>query len=228
MNFSKSFFFLFVLVIAFFGVISAQSFEGTIKCEYKHTLSGQTIDLTYHISNNQIALEMNFDSDRGPGHSKYIPNLETGEMEMITIGQKPEHNTYRTVQANDVQKPSGLGSTLNTTQGNEEKAIQGHNCSKIIINSPGTKTVSWISTDLNIALYQYAPYFKSDQSVAGLSQLEMAGFPMESATYDQNGNEMLTIKVVSIEEMELADEVFEVPAGFKEAKVEITDQPEGK
>ena len=229
MSFTRLSFLTLVFTITSLNFLFAQSFEGTIKCEYKHAISGETIHLTYHVKAAQMALEMTFNSQRGPSRSKYIPDLKTGEMTMLTYGQNPEDNTYRIVQSNDITKPSSVGALLNTHKGDGEKEVFDHNCEKIIISAPATKTVSWIATDLNIDLYKYAPYFKSDQSVAGLSQLQMTGFPMQSTIYDNKGLELISINVVSIEEKELDQAMFEVPAKFKEARVEfIGNGGEGK
>ena len=182
--------FISILFSFFFitSLLSAQSFEGTV--HLNHVSEGQEYESIWSIKNNQVALELILNSEKGQYRPRFIPDLSKSELLIITKTPSEEFEHRQAIS--EIKTPeefelSGFQATLKE----ETKTIKGYECQLVEARTNNTITEIWVAKAIPVNFNAYKDYFKADYALLALMQLNLKGFPIQYETKSATGSAIM-------------------------------------
>lgn len=211
-----------ISLIAFvFFCISLHAFNGEITLNYTSFNGGdfkiERVLWTFADSNAKMTLSMQNIDNGVQSVSSFIPDLQSTDLLIysnLPSGDGKLH--YYSVDVNKIQ--AERPNDYRIEKSIETKSIAGYMCTKYIIYGAGTTTETWVTDQIDVPFYSFAPYFKSNTEMQGLAQQKIIGFPMESKTMSAAGNILFQYTVSSVKPKAVEASEFLIPAGYTLAK----------
>lgn len=210
--------YLFVLFVFSSGMGFSQSFEGIIRSEYYNAGDSSLIFLTWYIQPSRIALEMRFGEGKTPHTTRFV--MDTSSNEMVVITRTTDGKKYfNKVQTSDIEKSDNFSMKwYKTFRTDDTTQMKGYKCRKLVSSDENKSSSCWIAEDMDIYLPPYSKFLQSDYDIRSLSQWEMKGFPMQSATVLSDGRLLHSVIVREIVPGKLSNSEFIIPKGTPEWK----------
>jgi hypothetical protein len=184
-------------------------------------VSNTNITVSWYVTENNCKMKMIFGNGQLNSTSWFLPDMEGGQLLSYNEGPVPPgvQKAYYKLPIDKLRVNSSNEVTRIAVQKtSESKEIGGLTCEKYIIKTNKTETEVWVTKKFSPAFYRYYPFFKDHAALAGLSEEKIAGFPIESVTKDLTGKTISAYQFISVNEAELSDADFKVPAEYKSAE----------
>lgn len=199
-----------------FIISSTFAFEGIIKQQSKYGDSGKMSIITWYLKGDKIKMTLESDGKK----VVLIPDFKSNSLIMYSDDVQDEDGNlmYMQIKASDIQ--SNIGSvaagdmTKSSYQNKEAKTID-------VLNNGKRYKVEFLPS-IAFDFSKYVSLLKESMEVQALAVKNQKGFPVETTLINNEGNEEIVLKTVSINETTVADREFIVPTGYK--KFELPTQ----
>lgn len=198
------------------GSLMAQQFEGEINADYYQGKTDTRTDITWYLAPGKVALKMVMTSEKGEYTTKFI--ARKGSQKLHVLSKMPNgKKLHHEIATSEISSPDNFPqlSSFNAQVQEETKNKAGYSCTKVVGESPESKTIAWMAKDIDFPFYEYADYFKSDYNLALLADIQTNGFPLQSVTTNNRGLVIESIEVKDVNKRDLEPTLFEVPADYK-------------
>jgi len=187
------------------SLLSFAGFEGIITTQV--ISNGGQITSKWYFKNDQLKLQMNYQSDKGAVKVDMI--MKKGSTKMIIITDSDEYKGYSEVDATTFTSTYTLSDLVFTTNGISNKEIIKYQAS-----NSNYQSAVWM-LDLDVDLSPFAHFFKDDPAFVLIAAKAVKGFPNKSILTDHNGELIYSLTIVKTEKINLSDTDFKIPEGFK-------------
>lgn len=205
-----------VMMLLITGNITAQNnFEGSVS--YKvDTKQQKNMNMTYFMQEDAVRIEMDHPAQQGMGamlmkEGKMYILMPQQEMYMVT---EPDMENMRETEPGDKDLEEELEDFEDAYTGETEN-ILGYETKKYEIEQDGNRTEMWLATGLG----NFVPFrsgMKNQETPDWAERIGLTGFfPLKVKVYDGAGNMESTMTATDINESDIDDSKFEVPAGWK-------------
>lgn len=205
-----------LILLNAFIISSTFAFEGIIKQQSKYGDSGKMSIITWYLKGDKIKMTLESDGKK----VVLIPDFKSNSLIMYSDDVQDEDGNlmYMQIKASDIQ--SNIGSvaagdmTKSSYQNKEAKTID-------VLNNGKRYKVEFLPS-IAFDFSKYVSLLKESMEVQALAVKNQKGFPVETTLINNEGNEEIVLKTVSINETTVADREFIVPTGYK--KFELPTQ----
>ncbi|MBT6028815.1 MAG: hypothetical protein HOH13_00790 [Crocinitomicaceae bacterium] len=192
-----------------FSTLAIAGFEGVITTEVLN--NGTRISTTWFIGKDRLKLHLQYKVNEDTIFVDFL--LSKGSDVMTIVTDSKVYKGYSSVEK------STISSELNF----ENLAFKNHeNKDSNEIKYQGSNNqyhcAIWI-LDLDIDLFDYAPFFKADPAFHLIANHRLKGFPKNSLLTNHNGELIYSSTVTNIIHQKLSETDFEIPNGFKEREL---------
>jgi hypothetical protein len=187
------------------GYAITQKFKGA---------SNADVTVTWYVTDDKCKMKMVLGTEGKQSTPCFIPVLANGQFLTYNEGVGPAgQKVYYKIPVSKVSSESVT--RLNVRKGEQTREIGGLTCEEYTVQTNTNETEMWVSKKFSPVFYKYYAFFKDYVALAGLNQERVKGFPMESVTKDATGKVVSAYSFVSVQEVELSDADFTVPAEYK-------------
>ncbi|MFH0734283.1 MAG: DUF4412 domain-containing protein [bacterium] len=211
-----------LLIILSFGFVKAQTktFEGIVKYDAKfvdeEAETNLTLTMDYYIKNNKFRVE--FNSPEGQAIM-----LINKDKTVMLIPQNNMFMEFSNTEENETGEPN-LKDDFTKAKTGETKEILGYMCAQYIFKEDDGTMELWFTKDLGYFIFAANPMEKAKIDD---KYFEDGFFPLVIKMKDPSGTENGSLEAVKIEKKMLADEMFEIPAGYTKFTVPEMQFPTG-
>ncbi len=162
------------------SVAKQQTFEGII--EGVATFPEGTVNLTWYIADEGIALEMETQDDSGVSRNRYV--VEKDALQLVIITDKGKRYEIPQEEINPTKE---FGNQLIR---NEEmkrfSKMQGYDTYTLEASTERVDGEMEISSEIDVNWSKYAPFFSTDLGIQALAQSQKSGFVLASRVTDKS------------------------------------------
>lgn len=178
----------------------AQHFEGIIQM-HQETANGIHYDVTWYIKQDKIAFEISSPSARGNNSIRFVPQIKSSSILMITGDTKKE------IPLKDITSEYSFDNIqTKLVEGKTHTDFKQSKHYEISTNDVVAEVE--ISEDIDINFAQYAAFFKNDCGLYVLANSKKVGFPINSTAKDKSGKLISKTTFKSMQRTKVDDAVF--------------------
>lgn len=213
-----------IAIILFLALtFNASAFEGIIKVKYVSQETGDLpMSMNWFLDGDKVLLEIVTEVEGKEERLYLLPN--TAENKLYLFNDNPAENGKLFYTEVGVEAIQGNEMNFSGRKTGRQKEIDSRNCTEVTAEGDGVQLQMWVDPSIDIMLYRYADFFKTNYEIPALASIEMSGFPISSGVKDNYGENVALFEVESIEEVSIDDSKFSVPAGYVESSKVFEDE----
>lgn len=201
----------FLILILFFATApssKAQEFEGVIYYEIPAMVQQGVEELPYMVKDSKV--RMGFGGPAGKAAMLFMPE----QSKAVIIIDKMKG--YMVMNLDEFANQSQDQPEMKVTNTGKTKTIAGKSCEVWVMKSDNGHFETCISKELGTFMMPKSSTFR-ENSPAWAKELSEGGFmPLEVYQIDENGEKMLKLRALRIEEKTLPASLFEIPEGYRD------------
>jgi hypothetical protein len=192
---------------------NANAFEGIIKVKYVSQETGDLpMSMNWFIGGDKVLLEIVTIVEGEEERLFLLPN--PSENKLYLFNDNPAENGKLFYTEVGVEAIKGNELNFSGRKTGRQKEIDSRNCTEVTAEGDGLQLEMWVDPSIDIQLYRFADFFKTNYEIPALASIEMTGFPILSRVKDNYGENVALFEVESIEEVSIDDSKFSLPAGY--------------
>jgi hypothetical protein len=168
---------------------------------HQETANGIHYDVTWYIKQDKIAFEISSQSARGDNSIRFVPQLKSSSILMITGDTKKE------IPLKDIN-PEYSFENLQTKVVDGKTNTNFTESTHYEISTNDIVAEVEISKDIDINFSQYAAFFKNDCGLYILANSNKIGFPINSTAKDKTGKLISKTTFKSMQRTKVDDALF--------------------
>lgn len=193
------------------------AFEGVVTVNYVSEETGNLpMEMKWYMDGEKLLVEILTEVEGEQETLFILPNLGSGMLYMYNENPAENgKNFYTEVPVSGIE--GGADIAFNAQKTGRTNEVAGMNCQHITANGEGLDVNMWYAPEIDFPLFKYADFFKTNYELPVLKALNINVFPMEARTEDAYGDPVSAFKVIAVEEGEVEDSLFSLPAGYVES-----------
>lgn len=205
------------LIACFFSLGHVFAFEGVVTVSYVSEETGNLpMEMKWYMDGEKLMVEILTEVEGKEEKLYLLPQMSNNTLCMFNENPAENgKNFYTEVPVDGITGGSDIA--FNAQKTGKTKEVEGQNCQHITASGGGLEVDMWYAPEIDFPLYKFTDFFKTNYELPVLKALSLNGFPMQARTEDAYGDPVSSFKVLSVEETEVEDSLFSIPAGYVES-----------